>query len=160
MTSEQPSAALRGAQDPMDLTLPLYGATPKQAVIRFFKNYATFTGRASRSEYWWVSAALAVAMLPGYVLYVTGLLAMTDSSGLNTGNGGGLFAVGVIWVLLIGLACLVPSLAVVWRRLHDAGFSGLLYLLSLIPYLGSLVVLVLTVLPSKPEGVKYDVVKS
>lgn len=150
MTSQQFGPAA-GAQDPNDLTLPLYGATPKQAITRFLKNYAGFSGRASRSEYWWVSGILAVALLPGYIF-----LSMANSFG---DGGGGLFAVGIIWVVLIALATLVPSLALAWRRLHDAGFPGTLYLISLVPYVGSLVILVLTIMPSKPEGAKYDAVK-
>ncbi len=35
------------------LSQPLYGASIGQAVSRFFKKYATFSGRASRSEFWW-----------------------------------------------------------------------------------------------------------
>ena len=35
------------------LSAPLYGATFGQAIARFFKKYATFSGRASRSEFWW-----------------------------------------------------------------------------------------------------------
>lgn len=35
------------------LSAPLYGASFPQAVSRFFRKYATFSGRASRSEYWW-----------------------------------------------------------------------------------------------------------
>jgi uncharacterized membrane protein YhaH (DUF805 family) len=42
------------------------------------------------------------------------------------------------------------------RRLHDGGFSGLLALLLLVPFAGAVAVLVLTILPSKPEGQKYD----
>lgn len=49
-----------GATDPGDLTLPLYGATFGQAVSRFYGSYARFSGRASRSEFWWVMLALKV----------------------------------------------------------------------------------------------------
>lgn len=33
---------------------PLYGANPGNAFARYFSKYAVFTGRASRSEYWWM----------------------------------------------------------------------------------------------------------
>lgn len=36
------------------LAQPLYGASPGRSVRRFWLKYATFTGRASRAEYWWV----------------------------------------------------------------------------------------------------------
>ena len=53
------------------LSQPLYGASIGQAITRFFKKYATFSGRASRSEYWWVylmnsviGMVLVFALLP------------------------------------------------------------------------------------------------
>ena len=54
------------------------------------------------------------------------------------------------------LAHAVPSMALAVRRLHDANLSGWFYLLSLIPFVGGLVILVLTLLPSKPEGARFD----
>jgi hypothetical protein len=50
----------------------------------------------------------------------------------------------------------VPNLALTVRRLHDAGYSGWLVLLGLVPYLGGLILLIFAVLPSSPTGVKYD----
>ena len=50
----------------------------------------------------------------------------------------------------------MPSIAISVRRLHDGNFSGFLYLLHLIPYLGSLIVLILTILPSNPFGARFD----
>ena len=64
-------------------------------------------------------------------------------------------AVLVIFGLLY-LAVIIPSIALTVRRLHDANFSGWLYLLHLIPSLGSLIVFILTLLPSKPEGARFD----
>src|SRR6185312_8282818 len=49
------------------LDQPLYGASFGQAIKRFFTKYATFSGRASRSEYWWVQLFnfIIVAVLYG-----------------------------------------------------------------------------------------------
>ena len=105
------------------LELPHYGIGFGGAVRRGFVKYARFSGRASRSEYWW------------WVLF-TFLVFLAL----------GLFYFGVI----------VPTLAVTVRRLHDAGFSGWLVLLTLIPWLGSLVLLVFALMPSSPNGVRYD----
>jgi hypothetical protein len=52
------STTLTAEQVPLDK--PLYGATFGQAISRFFKKYATFSGRASRSEYWWWVLASAI----------------------------------------------------------------------------------------------------
>ena len=138
------------------LSQPLYGASLVQAVKRFFAKYATFSGRASRSEYWWVAVAfLIVSVVFG------GILALVLATTGEVQPGGGVkgtgpeIAVLVIFGLLY-LAVIIPSISVTVRRLHDANFSGWLYLLHLIPYLGSLIVLILTILPSRPEGVRFD----
>ena len=92
-------------------------------------NYANFSGRASRSEYWW------------FVLF-TGL------AGFCTGfvDGVILFAMDVpldsiLWVFsplvtLLQLAMFIPSLAVLVRRLHDIGKSGWWVFALLIPCVG------------------------
>ena len=58
---------------------------------------------------------------------------------------------------IIALALLVPYIAVAWRRLHDAGFPGPMFFLSLIPYVGGIILIVLCAMPSKPEGMKYEI---
>jgi uncharacterized membrane protein YhaH (DUF805 family) len=138
------------------LSQPLYGASFGQAINRFFAKYATFTGRASRSEYWWVALFvwLISAALGGLI------------GGVGTATGeqqaDGTVAIGPVGIVLIivavivALALIVPMIAVAVRRLHDANFSGWMYLLHLIPSVGSLIVLVLTLLPSKPEGARFD----
>ncbi len=57
-------------------------------------------------------------------------------------------------VFLLGI--LIPTLALTVRRLHDAGYSGLLALLFLVPYLGGLIIMIFALLPSSPAGAKYD----
>jgi uncharacterized membrane protein YhaH (DUF805 family) len=42
------------------------------------------------------------------------------------------------------------------RRLHDAGYSGWLFLATLIPWLGALILLIFALLPPSPAGTKYD----
>ena len=55
------------------------------------------------------------------------------------------------------LAVIVPSLALTVRRLHDSNFSGWMYLIVLIPFIGGIILLVFTLLESKPEGQRFDV---
>jgi len=136
---------------PASLAAPLYGATMGQAISRFFKKYATFSGRASRSEYWWVT--LFFAIIGAIIGIPLGILARPDTT---TGSLGAGFVVLVVLASLFFLALIVPSIAVGVRRLHDANFSGLLYLLHLVPYIGGLIVLILNILPSKPEGARFD----
>lgn len=139
--------------NPNDMSQPLYGATMGQAVTRFFKRYAQFSGRSSRSEYWWLTLALFIASV------VYGIILGIFSAGAydaNTGTySGGVIFVGVIGVIVM-LALLVPSIALTVRRLHDVNLSGWLYLLVLIPSVGSLIIFIFTLLGSKPEGARFD----
>ena len=173
-----PGEPFNGASHPDDLTRPLYGATFMQAIKRFFKNYANFTGRASRSEYWFSALFAFLLQLIPMVIYIVGLVVMAGSSSsydYNSYDGGydsGLGAaseagmgIGVILMflggglmILIGLGMIVPSLAIGWRRLHDGNFAGPMYFLAFIPYVGSLILLVFFCLPSKPEGRRFDTV--
>lgn len=147
----QPSGASRPA--PPSLDLPYYGIGFVDAVKRGFKKYATFTGRASRSEYWW----WALFTFTGYL--VLGLLAFAVGTATSRDGGRtpGLLALPLIIlfaVFLLGI--LIPTLALTVRRLHDAGYSGLLALLFLVPYLGGLIIMIFALLPSSPAGAKYD----
>lgn len=72
--------------------------------FKVLKNYATFTGRARRSEYWYFFLFNIIA---SFLIGIIGGL---------TGN---LF-LGNIYSLLI----LLPSIAVGVRRMHDVGKSG------------------------------------
>jgi uncharacterized membrane protein YhaH (DUF805 family) len=64
----------------------------------------------------------------------------------------------IILLTVFFLGILLPTLALTVRRLHDAGYSGLLALLLLLPYLGSLIILIFALLPSSPAGAKYDAI--
>ncbi len=116
------------------------------AVKSYFKQYATFSGRSTRSEFWWMQ------------LILWGLLLVVSIFG--TGNNGGVagFLGGLmmfVYVLFV-LGTVVPTLALFVRRFHDANMSGGLLALALIPYAGALVVYILAALPSNPRGVRYE----
>ncbi|HPD93973.1 MAG: DUF805 domain-containing protein [Rhodobacter sp.] len=105
------------------------------AVQTCFQKYATFSGRAQRSEFWWYVLAIIIANL------VLGLVdSMLFGGHGNIGVLGGLFS----------LATFVPSLAVSVRRLHDIGYSGWWLLLMLIPLLGFVVLLFFYIRDSEP----------
>ena len=104
---------------------------------------------ASRSEYWWwtlFTTVTAIALsVPALVI---GMRTSPDG-----GETPGLPAVPLLVLLvLFYLAVLVPTIAVTVRRLHDAGYSGWLALLALIPWLGGLILLVFTLLPPSLAG--------
>ena len=63
----------------------------------------------------------------------------------------------VYWVLAVfGLATLIPSLALGARRLHDTNWSGWWQLLGLIPFIGSIVLIVFWATGPNPAGARYD----
>ncbi len=99
----QPNPAFTN-EPPLDQ--PWYGINMAQAVVRYFKKYIVFTGRASRGEYWWWVLANAI------ITFVLNMLSQASNGDLR------------FLVSLWGLATLVPTLAVSVRRLHDTNRSG------------------------------------
>jgi uncharacterized membrane protein YhaH (DUF805 family) len=91
-----------------------------QAVKTCLGKYAVFSGRATRSEYWWFVLAVILAGV---------VLAIIDSVifGVNpeTGESSGILNP------LFQLAMLLPMLAAGWRRLHDTGRPGWYLLLPM-----------------------------
>lgn len=160
------------------LDQPLYGASIGEAFVRFWRKYFVFSGRASRSEYWWwyLTAVIINAVLNG--------LGRIDGPVGNVFN-----VVGVLW----GIATIVPTLALLWRRLHDTNRSGLwafaplvllfagfvlvavggalalahnpaalaiavtLWIIAAVIFLlSAIIILILTVLPANPAGARFD----
>jgi uncharacterized membrane protein YhaH (DUF805 family) len=162
------------------LDQPFYRATPVAAVRRFFAKYAVFSGRASRSEYWWwtlAGVAIGIVFEVAFVStgalnwfvyqevsYIARLPGMEDASGTLDVVRPAALSAGTVVVLVIyilfTLAILVPNLALTWRRLHDANYSGLFYLLMFVPFVGPFIVLVFTVLPPNPNGARFDRVRA
>lgn len=118
------------------LDKPHYGIGFAGAVKRAYLKYARFDGRASRAEYWWFQLLYAP-------MYGAWALA-AGSASLR------------ILLLLCLVVSIVPSLAVLVRRLHDTGHSGWWGLYLLFPFVGGIVILTLTLLPSEPDGARFD----
>lgn len=87
-----------------------------EAIKTCFNKYATFSGRATRAEFWW------------WQLF-TIIIGCT---------------VGLIPIIgwLVNLAFLIPGLAVAWRRLHDIGKAGGWYFLGWVPLVGWIFMLI------------------
>jgi uncharacterized membrane protein YhaH (DUF805 family) len=144
------------AADEPPLWAPHYGASLPVAVRRFFKKYATFSGRASRSEYWWWAlVAFLVGVVLNIITAVAGAPGATVAANGTAVPGPGAI-VGSILMIVWGLAVIVPSIALLVRRLHDANLSGWLVLVILVPILGALALLVMAILPSNPAGQRFD----
>jgi len=167
-----------GATSADDLSLPLYGASFGQAIKRFFKQYATFSGRASRSEYWWVALfTFLVELIPMVLIWVGVGIGLAYQASHTSDNGsvdeygygyqstpsameapgaGALLIIGGILMVIVTLALIVPQLAITWRRLHDANLAGPFFFLGLIPSVGAIIVFIFTLLPPKAEGQRFD----
>lgn len=170
-----PDEPFDGAADPRDPSRPLYGASFPQAIRRFFVGYARFSGRASRSEFWYSRLFVALVSLACLVLLYSGLFLSTDwdaqtlrqySDGTTSTSNGAiefeshplgftLFIIGLSALVLCNLAAIVPTLSITWRRLHDANLSGGFWFLGFVPF-GGIIVLVFTLLSPKPLGRRFD----
>ena len=107
---------------------------PINALKAAFQNYATFSGRATRGDYWWYVLAYVIVTIflsvVDSVLFGSGSADVSAEGGLAMSYSSGIL--GSLWML----ANLIPSIAVAARRLHDTGRSGWWQLLVLIPVLG------------------------
>lgn len=103
-----------------------------QSYLEPWRRYAQFSGRARRTEYWTfvlVNAAISAIL-----------------SCLDFDNRGFIFWLGTAF----GLAALIPTLAVIWRRLHDSNRSGGWFFIGLIPVIGTIWLIVLLLLGGTP----------
>ena len=136
------------------LNQPWYGIGFGDALKRWTKKFFVFNGRASRGEYWWVT--LFVVIVSAVLGALLGAIGLGTGEAVATGTSFSSSGPTTMISYLISLVFFVLTLGLLVRRLHDANFSGRLALLLLIPCLGPLIVLILTILPSKPEGARFD----
>lgn len=117
-----------------------------EAIASGWSNWNDFRGRARRSAYWfwqlfiWLSV-FAIALIAVIAFQVT-----RDPTISRICVGVGLVFYVVAWL---------PNLALLVRRMHDIGITGWILLIALIPYLGALVLFVLTVIPGTRGTNRY-----
>ena len=109
--------------------------------LEVWRKFADFSGRARRKEYWMF---LLFNVIVGIILNSIDLV-------------GGLYIAGAFGILntIYVLASLIPVLAVSVRRLHDTGRSGWWLLISLIPFLGTVVILYFFLLEGDPASNRF-----
>lgn len=110
------------------------------AYKKFLNNYTNFSGRSSRSDYWYVVLAnfligFIIGFIGGLIPALTGLTTLVSS--------------------IYTLAVLIPGIALFIRRMHDINKSGWNYFLALIPIVGIIILLVYLCTPSVDENNKY-----
>jgi uncharacterized membrane protein YhaH (DUF805 family) len=123
-----------------------------QSIRHGFQNYANWKGRATRSEYWWWFLFTSVITLPLIVAFQAGY----QQAVLTTNDWADVFG-PAFWVyLLVSLAVFLPNLAILVRRLHDTDRSGGWYWIGLVPFAGSIILFVFTLLPSSSGRNRFD----
>lgn len=114
----------------------------KTAIRQYFSNYAVFSGRASRAQFWWpqlfnflVGAAIELGVYLCFGLFASSRTITT-----------------IIYIIagFYSLAVFLPSLSVLVRRLHDLGKGGGWIFIAFVPAIGSIWLLVLMLLPGQP----------
>ncbi len=113
--------------------------------LKAWKNYAVFDGRAQRKEYWFF--LLVHLLMP---MSLTAVVVNLDLDPRGSSFSGLLAILG-----LYAFATVVPSCALMVRRLHDIGRSGWWLLLGIVPYLGGLVIMVLLAIDGDSGENKY-----
>jgi len=136
LIDEQP--ILHSNQDaPFEHASTLNPAEAQYNMIDWFmkciRNYATFTGRARRKEYWYFTLVQCIVVF---------IAALIDSI---------IGAEGYLY-LLVALLLVIPSVSVAIRRFHDIGRPGWTYLITLIPIIGSILLIIWMASDTKPES--------
>lgn len=110
--------------------------------LRALRNYAVFSGRARRKEYWFfLLLTLVFTIVMALIDQVLGTYDEGTGIGLLTG--------------LYEVAMIVPGLAVTVRRLHDTNRRGWWLLLALIPIVGGIILFVFMVLPGRKGANRF-----
>ena len=108
--------------------------TMGEATRSVLSNYATFTGRASRSDYWWWLLAYFLALL---ALGLVDSFIVGPALGFESGDENA----GQPLSMLFVLGLFVPNIALGVRRLHDLNKPGWWLALAFLPFIGALVLI-------------------
>ena len=108
------------------------------AIKMAYQRYAEFSGRSTRSEFWW------------FTLYFYGLtILLLIVGGAVLGDEAAIVPLAIFWI-----AHIIPVFSITIRRLHDTGKTGWWLLLGFIPF-GGIIIFVFTLHPSDPGRNKY-----
>ena len=94
--------------------------------------YADFSGRATRQQYW--------MFVLFYLLFYVGLAVIEGLLGIS------------ILTIILSIALAIPSVSLAARRLHDTSRTGWWQLISLVPLIGTIVLIVFLVQDSHDDN--------
>ena len=138
-----------------------------EAIKVCFSKYATFSGRARRSEFWWfyllgVILNMAFSVLLKWKMAKIAAIESAIYSGVDTNSlmaqaesADTIFYTCAIILSVIGLILFIPMLAAWVRRLHDVGKSGHLLWLILLCGIGGLIPLIMCISDGQPGENQY-----
>lgn len=99
-----------------------------EAIAMAFRKFATFSGRSSRSEYWWFSLFIFIIQtISSAPVFIGGFDSIFSSEYIS----------GFVSFFLF-----IPSLSISFRRLHDIGKGGGWIFINLIPLIGNIIYIV------------------
>ena len=125
------------------------------AYKNFFKNYAEFTGRSTRPDFWWVWLGNFILSIPFWIIYFYVLYLSTVMVSVSDSASEAAFMVLGLVVIIYAvfyLAILVPTIALSVRRLRDAGFHWAFIFLRFAP-MGGIALMILHAMPTKETKV-------
>ena len=119
-----------------------------EAYKKFWKGYVDFEGRSTRSDYWFAYLVNALITWGLYIVVAVfgGIASATDSTVLAIFS----LILGLI-MFIYAVAAFLPGLAVTVRRLRDAGYNWPYIFISLIPFVGPIIFIVLLCKPTKVD---------
>ena len=106
-----------------------------EAVSTCFKKSVVWEGRAPRAEYWWFELAQLLIIVAALII---------DQ----------IIGTGVLYIIAL-IVVILPSIAVLIRRLHDTDRSGWWFWIMILPIIGSIVILVFTLIAGDEGDNKY-----
>ncbi len=112
------------------------------------KDFANFSGRARRSEYWFFQlgkfALILIFLLPAMGFSAKNITSFQDFN---------LFFETIFLICIVGF--IIPNFAVTVRRLHDIGKSGWMYFVSFIPIIGAIWLLIMLFTDSESKANRW-----
>lgn len=105
-----------------------------EAYKKYWKNYADFTGRSSRSDFWWAYLMnVLISLGINLVMAIFSAMSVSADGTVNTGSAVLVLIVGII-VWIWAIANIIPMLAISIRRLRDAGYHWAWFFINAVPF--------------------------
>lgn len=144
------------------------------AYKKFWQNYSNFSGRSNRPDYWWsflanflISLPFTIALSFSVLSAFIAVLPYTSDEAMREVTEEMVATIFlqelftpfnlilIIIMVVFSLAVFIPHLAITVRRLRDAGFHWAFIFVNFVPYVGSIILLILLAQKTKePELVE------